>query len=155
MTNPTDIDALVALGEEITPGEWKATTNAYGCNFVQRWEAGEAHGLICGGNSHDILNQSNARAIAAVPRMIAALTALRNERDALREAAGPFTADTCQLWDDGDPEGAAVFAANGEPFCLIDGATIVGGDPMPRAKEIARCLNEAASREAAKPMGDA
>lgn len=60
------------------------------------------------------------------------------------EFEGPFTADACQLWQDGDPEGAAVFSSDGQPFCMVDGATIVGGDPMPRAVAIARILNEAA-----------
>ena len=50
-----------------TKGPWKATTNAYGCHFVQRWEAGREHELICGGNSHDTLTEANARLIAAAP----------------------------------------------------------------------------------------
>lgn len=60
------------------------------------------------------------------------------------EFEGPFTADSCQLWEDGDPSGAAVFSSDGEPFCMVDGATVIGGDPMPRAVAIARLLNEAA-----------
>lgn len=69
--------------QEHTPGPWQATTNAYGCNFVQRWEAGEPHDLICGGNSHDTLTEANAKLIASAPELL----------EAAREVAawyGPF-----------------------------------------------------------------
>lgn len=67
--------ALVA-SPAATPGPWKATTNAYGCHFVQRWEPGEAHQLICGGNSRDTLTEANAHLIAAAPNLLAALNTL-------------------------------------------------------------------------------
>lgn len=57
------------MSGQFTAGPWRATTNGYGCHFVQ---AGET-GLICGGNNHDTLTEANADLISAAPDMLDAL----------------------------------------------------------------------------------
>jgi hypothetical protein len=64
---------------------------------------------------------------------------------------GPFTSGPCALWEDNDPDGAAVFGTDGQPYCLVDGATVVGGDPLPRAAHIARVLNDARAAISSMP----
>lgn len=73
MTTPASRVTAEKSEVQHTAGPWQATENAYGCQFVQRWEAGEAHDLICGGNSHDTLTKGNARLIAAAPEMLEAV----------------------------------------------------------------------------------
>lgn len=65
-----------------TPGPWKATPNGYGVWFVHGGAdlvAGTGtkyRALVCGGNDHDTLTESNARFIAAAPDLHKALAAL-------------------------------------------------------------------------------
>ena len=59
---------------------------------------------------------------------------------------GPFTAGECDVFaEGGEHDGAAVFSSDGQPFCLIDPDTCIGGKSaaVERAKAIAAALNAA------------
>ena len=55
----------------------------------------------------------------------------------------PFTHGECSVAEGGDHDGAAVFDADGQPFCLIDPDTCVGGKEgaIERARVITIALN--------------
>ena len=59
---------------------------------------------------------------------------------------GPFTAGKCQVYAEtpGEYDGAAVFEADGQPFCLIADDLAIGGRPgaIARAQRIAESLNK-------------
>jgi hypothetical protein len=64
----------------------------------------------------------------------------------------PFTHGECQVFNEtifghaDECDGAAVFSADGQPFCLIDPDTCVGGKEgaLERARVIAEALNRQA-----------
>jgi hypothetical protein len=76
----TELDALVALGEGITPGPWSIDKCSCGHPTCSRLQPGP--GLFYQGCGYD--NEADARAIAAVPDLIAAIITLRKSEDELR-----------------------------------------------------------------------
>lgn len=65
----------------------------------------------------------------------------------MKRSEGPFTAGKCQVHQEepGVYDGAAVFDAEGEPFCLIAADSCAGGDlsaAKARAQRIAELLNK-------------
>jgi hypothetical protein len=60
-----------------------------------------------------------------------------------RPGEGPFTAGKCMVVDDANYDGAAVFSADGQPFCFVTDDIAVGGraGATARATRIAEMLN--------------
>lgn len=67
---------------------------------------------------------------------------------------GPFTFGPCSVNTENDCDGAAVFEPDGQPFCLIDSDTVIGGDPLPRAQMIAALLNAASEKAKVFNLGE-
>lgn len=82
----TELDALVALGEGITPGPWGFYSTKPDPISDERFQI-TASGLTVAYLESGL---TNARAIAAVPDLIAAIITLRKSEDELREAVRLF-----------------------------------------------------------------
>lgn len=85
-----DLTALIALGEGITPGEWWAAgySSVVGSPVMAQPDKTKNSQLVCGvhGPATREETEANAKAIAAVPRYIAALKAAQERERVLREA---------------------------------------------------------------------
>lgn len=100
--------------QQHTPRPWVASQNAYGVWFVN---GGEEHNngrvkyrdLVCGGNSHDTLNEANARLIAAAPELLEAA-----EQWAVILTVGIMHSEPAEVLDAMDALAGAVAKARGE-----------------------------------------